>query len=89
MGKFSDAELQGFKLELQTALHARCPFCGGDLVLGYRKENGNLALLHSLEPEKPSLIPGCETFQRLIHEQPAEFFRLLRSRGTQFARIAG
>jgi hypothetical protein len=90
MQRFSDEQLDVLKLDPQLAIYAVCPFCGGHLVLGHRVDTGALSLGHSASPDgKLGTILGCETFRGLVHTDPREFFRLLKSHGTKWQRLVG
>jgi len=61
-------ELDSFALDLREPIYvARCPFCGLDIVLGVRKDNGHACLAHSSHPDPNDPthtrhMTGCEKF---------------------------
>jgi hypothetical protein len=94
MQRFSDEQLGALKLDPSAAIYATCPFCGGDLAMGYRIDTGNLALGHSADapPGAPGaggqvFISGCERFRALIPSDPREFFRILKGRGVKWRKL--
>lgn len=65
--------LESFAFDPSEPIYvARCPFCGLDLVLGVRKDNGHASLAHSSypdpdDPTKTRHLTGCEKFNALAH----------------------
>lgn len=67
------------------------------MVLGYRKDNGNLSMGHSVVALPGTRAPngavqqalnsGCDTFRELVSTDPRELFRLLKGHGTKWARL--
>jgi hypothetical protein len=66
-----DAQLDAFKFDLSEPIYmARCPFCGLELLLGVRKDNGHAALAHSSHPDPNDPthtrhITACERFKAI------------------------
>lgn len=92
MGIFDDSNLRAMNFVPSDSLHARCPWCGGDLVLGRRKDTGAMALAHSVLTDKSrpqtEYIAGCDRFRDLVQADQAEFFRLLRTHHVRWTRLA-
>jgi len=87
--KFGDAQLEALNVDPARSLTAPCPFCGSDMVLGPRRDNGNVSIGHAAidTPEGP--ICGCSPFRELVYTKPLEFLRLCKSHGVRWARIVG
>jgi hypothetical protein len=67
-----------------------CPDCGGHIVLGHRKDNGNLTLAHSAIPDPlhpGTAFCGCESFRELAPVQGHEYLRTLRGKGFRFQKV--
>lgn len=70
-----------------TWAHARCPWCGLDLVLGVNAQTRNLTLVHSGQADPTDttgtrFVIGCEPYQRLAHHD--DLLPTLRSAGVRF-----
>lgn len=91
--RFTDAELEAFAIDpRQPSAMAVCPFCGLELVLGYRKDTGNLSLAHASfpDPTRPGEhIAGCDPFRDIASRNGVEFLRLCKSRGVHWQRLVG
>jgi hypothetical protein len=65
-------QLESFQFNPAEPLYiARCPFCGLDLMLGVRKDNGHASIAHSSHPDPNDkthtrYMTGCERFNALV-----------------------
>jgi hypothetical protein len=71
---------------------ARCPFCGLDLVLGVRKDNGHAALAHSSHPDPSDPThtkhkTGCDRFNAIAREP--DVLRRLHREGARWKMLEG
>ena len=87
--KLDDPSLERFHLDhKRPAVQGVCPFCGGTIVMGFRKDNANLSLGHSAvdDPLHPGFpFAGCVRYVELVSSgQPQEFLRLLKGAGFKF-----
>lgn len=95
MGRFTDEQLESFMLDpREPASVAVCPFCGGDVVLGVRKESRNVCLAHQAhkDPTDASgtrFVSGCEPFTTMVAQNPLDFLRACKSRGVRWERLTG
>jgi hypothetical protein len=91
--RFTDEQLEAFYIDpTRPTTWATCPHCGGLLVMGYRKDTGNLSLAHESypDPERPGAHwPGCEPFRALCERNPVEFLRLCKSSGVHWQKLVG
>ena len=86
----SDLEKQFFVDPARSWAYGRCPHCGGAIVLGHRKDTGNLTLAHSAIPDPlhpGQAFLGCEPFRELAPVQGTEYLRTLRSQGFRFLKV--
>jgi hypothetical protein len=92
-GRFTEAQLESFYINpRRPAVRAVCPFCGGELVMGHRKDTGNISLAHDAVPDPlhpGQHVAGCEVFQQIASRNVVEFLRLLQSRGVRFEKLVG
>jgi hypothetical protein len=80
--RFSHAELEQFAIDPRGAHWGPCPWCGGSIVVGRRKDTGNTALCHEMlpDPARPGeSFCGCERFRELAATNQVELLRLLRA----------
>jgi hypothetical protein len=93
MARFSDEELQAFFINPERpASWGVCPFCGGTIVLGFRKDNGNQTLAHSAlpDPTQPGQhLTGCTEWREVAQINMGNFLRLLMGHSFRFQPIRG
>lgn len=84
-------KLDSFHLDPREGIYAMvCPFCGGAIVYGVRKDSGRRSLGHTAvdDPLRPGFpFAGCERFVELATTQLGEFLKLLKSAGARFAKL--
>lgn len=93
MPRFSDAELERFFLDpRQPCTWAICPFCGGTMVMGYRKDRAagaSLVLAHTAVRHADGAATACEKWD--AHQGPliGAFVKLLRAASVRFRPLVG
>jgi len=69
---------------------ARCPFCGLDIMMGVRKDNGHSAIAHSSHADKDDVtrtrhVTSCEGFKFLLTQ--ADVLPRLHKLGARWERV--
>jgi hypothetical protein len=91
--RFTAKQLDSFHIDpRQPASWMTCPFCGGTLIIGIRKDTGRWSLAHTavddpLNPGQPHA--GCVRFVEHMPERVGEFLKLLRAAGAKFRSLTG
>lgn len=92
-GRFDDAALEAFAINpRRPSAWATCPCCGGQLVMGYRKDTGSLSLAHDTlpDPAHPGVhLAGCAPFREIAARNVVEFLRICQSRGVRWQKLVG
>lgn len=88
---FTEQQLETFFIDPRRSwAWGICPFCGGTLLLGHRRDTGNLALAHSAVPD-PTVpgahLAGCLRFAELTSTNMLEFLRLLKGSGFRWSEV--
>lgn len=89
--RFTEQELESFYLDPREPPGlARCPWCGGDIVLGVRKDTRNLSIAHQAHPDPTDstgtrFVSGCEQFLAVLGHN--DLFQCLFSAGARFQRL--
>lgn len=82
-------DLESFKFDPGEPIYrARCPFCGLDLMMGVRKDNGHAAIAHSAHPDPGDPmrhVTACQGFQFLLTQ--ADLLPRLERLGAKWQRI--
>jgi hypothetical protein len=86
--RFDDKTLEGFLINpRRPGYWAKCPFCGGDIIVGHRVDNDHRTLAHSAVPDPlhpGAMLAACERFTEVGLKQPMEFFRLAAAAAVQW-----
>jgi hypothetical protein len=81
--RFTASELEQFAIDpTRRAYWGTCPWCGLTIVLGHRKDTGNVCIAHEGFPDpmqQGAMLCGCEVFRELASTNQVELLRLLRT----------
>lgn len=90
-GTVSLPKLAQFQFDLAEPIYrARCPFCGLDIMMGVRKDNGHSAIAHTshVDPKdvtQTARVTSCAGFQFLLTQ--ADIIPRLRKLGAVWERV--
>jgi hypothetical protein len=90
-GRFTQAELETLSIDpRESAGIARCPWCGQDIIIGVRKDTGNITLAHAghrdpTDPTGTRYISGCDAFMEAL--QHDDVIRRIYNAGGRFQKL--